>query len=271
MAKNKAGKATVEATGVSLEGEELISCLAVAVMTAEPDQLRAELHMEHDKVDFHYFRMGAMLDRVQSGKLWKGWGFETFNSFVEQELGFKPRKALYLIQIFNDLLEAGVPWEVVKDVSWPRLKEISGVITKENAAEWVERAKTLTILQLQEVVAAHKTGTLTKSGTEPEASKTTSVSFKVHVDQKETIHQAVAKAKQEAGTEFDGVALEAICLNYLSGGKTKPQGLKATMKKAGYVDVLEAFEALWPEIDLTVNVPEPVSQPAVSVVADTDI
>jgi hypothetical protein len=39
-----------------------------------------------------------------------------------------------------------------------------------------------------------------------------------HDDQIETIELALERARQEMGTEFDVVALEAICMNYLSGG-----------------------------------------------------
>jgi hypothetical protein len=37
-------------------------------------------------------------------------------------------------------------------------------------------------------------------------------------DQKETILLALERARSELETEYDAVALEAICMNYLSGG-----------------------------------------------------
>jgi hypothetical protein len=37
-------------------------------------------------------------------------------------------------------------------------------------------------------------------------------------DQKETILAALERACAEASSTFDSVALEAICMNYLSGG-----------------------------------------------------
>jgi hypothetical protein len=40
----------------------------------------------------------------------------------------------------------------------------------------------------------------------------------VSADQKATILAALERARSEAGTAFDCVALEAICMNYLSGG-----------------------------------------------------
>ena len=37
-------------------------------------------------------------------------------------------------------------------------------------------------------------------------------------DQKDTILLALERARSELETEYDGVALEAICMGYLSGG-----------------------------------------------------
>jgi len=42
--------------------------------------------------------------------------------------------------------------------------------------------------------------------------------YHVHADQIETIQPALEGARRELGTEFDAVALEALCMNYLSGG-----------------------------------------------------
>lgn len=40
----------------------------------------------------------------------------------------------------------------------------------------------------------------------------------VHPDQLQTIEQALALARGEAGTQYDTVALEGICLSYLATG-----------------------------------------------------
>lgn len=43
--------------------------------------------------------------------------------------------------------------------------------------------------------------------------------YHAHEDQIETLQLALDRARSELGTEFDVVALEAICMNYLSGGE----------------------------------------------------
>lgn len=241
------------------KGEEAlvdpIEEVAKAVLSLAPEDALVELLNNVNNVDYNYLKVGGVLSRIQEEKWWMEWGKISFNEFVTTSLAYKPRKALYLISIYNDLVDCGVPHTKFEGLPWTILKEISSVVTKENVDEWVKYAKTLTLLQLQETVAKHKAGTLDKSSVEAEPSTTVSMSFKVHTDQKETIEQALDKAKHEAGTEFPGVALEAICLHYLAGGKTKPAGLKATMKKAGFQEVLESFGQIWPDIDLEISLP----------------
>ena len=99
----------------------------------------------------------------------------------------------------------------------------------------------------------------TEGTTAPDSSGVSTITFKVHPDQKETINNAVDKAMEDADTEFKGVAIEAICLNFLAGGntgKTKSLSLKGTMEKYTPHQVLEAFEAIWPEINLTAEMDE---------------
>ncbi len=57
----------------------------------------------------------------------------------------------------------------------------------------------------------------------PTASKRKTLTFKPHDDQFQTIKAALDKCKQESGTKHDTVALEYICLDYLSPAKMMPK------------------------------------------------
>jgi hypothetical protein len=213
-----------------------------------------------DNINFDYFKLGGVLSVIRDNKWWQqDYGAEMpFNKFLELKFGLHYRKAMYLIQIYNDLLASGVKWEQVHDVGWTKLKEISSILSTENVDEWVAAARELTTIELAEKVAKYKMGKLETSGLVPveTAEKVTeSMSFKVHKDQKDTIQMAIVKAKSEADTEYDAVALEAICLNYLSGGKTtKPKSLKSILEAYSPKEVLDAFELVWPGITVEVSV-----------------
>lgn len=208
-------------------------------------------------VDYSYFRLGGVLAVVQSNDEWfKDEGFDTFRDFIESKFGLQYRKAMYLIGIYTNIVEAGVPYQKFDGIGWTKIKEIAGVVTPDNVDEWVDRAKTMSTLALNAYVKKYLQGTLKKSDEKP-GTGPTQYTVKVHPDQKATIEQAVEKAMKEANTEFKGVALEAVCMNYLSGakvGKTKGTNLQALMNEAGYESVLNLVGELWPELDIKVVV-----------------
>ena len=207
-----------------------------------------------DSVDFSYFKLGGVLSVIQDNGWWED-DADTFKEFITERFGLHYRKAMYLINIYDRLVEANIPWEKVSGLGWTKLKELADILTVENVDEWVEKALTLTTLNLQEAIKAFKAGELSTDGTtDPDSSGVSTITFKVHPDQKETIVEAIEKALEEAGTEFKGVALEAICMGYLAGAtgkKAKPLSLMGTLEKHKPLAVLDAFEAIWPEINIT--------------------
>lgn len=208
-----------------------------------------------DAVDFSYFKLGGVLSAISDNDWWQG-DSPTFKSFIEDNFGIHYRKAMYLVKIYDGLVEAEIPWNKVSGLGWTKLKELADILTQENCDEWVDKASNMTTLNLQAAVKAFKSGELGTDGTtDPDSSGVSTVTFKVHPDQKETIKEAIDQALEESGTEFKGVALEAICMNYLAGGSTKeptkPLSLQGTIEKYSPEQVLEAFEACWPDINLT--------------------
>jgi hypothetical protein len=75
-------------------------------------------------------------------------------------------------------------------------------LTPENAAEWVEKASKLTVLELQAMLKGQTAeGEKTTTGT----SDTQTFKVKLHTDQMETVQSALSKGKAEFSTEFDAV------------------------------------------------------------------
>lgn len=208
-----------------------------------------------DSVDFSYFKLGGVLSAIQENDWWVGEA-ANFRSFIEETFGLHYRKATYLIKIYNGLVEAEIPWHKVSGLGWTKLKELADILTQENVDEWVEKATNMTTLNLTAAVKAFKKGELSTDGTtDPDSSGISTLTFQVHPDQKETIKEAVEQAMEDSNTEYKGVALEAICMNFLAGGSTKPApkplSLQGTMEKYSWTQVLEAFEAIWPEVNIT--------------------
>jgi len=216
-----------------------------------------------ESVDYSYFKLGAVLSTIQDNGWWEDEA-PKFKDFIQDSFGLHYRKAMYLIGIYNGLVEANIPWSKVSGLGWTKLKEISFIqsdgspfLNPDNVDEWVEKAKSMTTLNLQAAVKAAKNGGLNADGTtDPDSEGVSTITFKVHPDQKETIKQALSQTMEEIDTEFNGVALEALCLNYLAGGSTKKvptPSLASIMEKSSVESVFEAIEAVFPELNITVE------------------
>lgn len=262
-------KAKSKAEEVSTEIDLIVSTV-VEIENLSRDAAVALGHSLSDNTDFNYFRLGGVLTVLVENEWFKELGYEDWVSFINSEYGLGKRKAQYLMQIYRGLVESGVKWDDVSGLGWTKLKELSHIMTKDNADEWVKLAKNMTVLELQEAIKKYKTaGSLNAQTDDDEqaaANKTgvSTLTYKVHPDQKETIVSAVEKGMMEIGTEFKAVALEAICMNYLSGetvaAKKEPSAVVVgdlsveLFQKHGWEKVLEMFDEAFPEIEITVKV-----------------
>jgi len=247
-----------KATKKAKTGEDLIVKTAHELENLGREDAYNLVRELSNEVDFSYFKLGGVLSVIQA----QGWfhddGYDNFKAFVEAEFGIHYRKAMYLVAIYNGLVESGVPWDKVSHLGWTKLKELAHIMTPENVDEWVAAAESMSVIQLQEYIKEKQSGTLETGSEESEAEveKITTMTFKVHEDQKEIIREAIEKAKLEAGTEFDTVALEAICMNYINSGANVAAkvSVKDVMEKAGWQEVLTIFEQIWPDINVSVEV-----------------
>lgn len=233
-----------------------------------------------DEIEGSYFKLGGLLNRINEEAWYADEGFAKLSDFVEDRFGIKRSKAMHLIKIYNDLTLSGVSWDQVGHLGWSKLAVLSGVLTKKNVKGWVTKAEQNTLLQLGEMVKQAKLGELSGSTDDVDPELTTKVSamtFKLHSDQKDIVGEAIDKAKAGTGTEFNNVALESICLDYLSG-PSKPaleedsdaehsdahdlaaapteftaEGLQDYMAHFDHMQVLEVFEILFPNVDITVH------------------
>jgi len=213
---------------------------------ADAKKMVAELN-ELSEVNF--FRLGGVISVIQAN----GWfaPFGSLKEFIEGEHGINYRRAMYWVTIYNGLIASEVPWSKVSDIGWTKLKEIVPVLTLKNLDKMVKLAKANTVLQLNAIVkgmtdAANK-GDAGGGEDDGEAQEVSTMTFKVHADQKATVKAAIAKAKDMAKTTVDTVALEFICLDFNGGADSVAKILaKLTLEQA-----LEAFSEAFPNASLT--------------------
>lgn len=224
-----------------------------------------------EDVESNHFRLGGVLSLIQEkSSVEDSWldGAASFRDLVQDKIGLHYRKAMYLIAIYRHLVEKQIPWESVKGLGWTKLKEMAQVLTPKNVDGWAKRAEKMTVLQIIDAVkkAQAKGGSDAKMG---ETSTVTTMTFKVHEDQKEVIRSALDKVKKATKTEFDTVALHNLSAAYLGNtitietveAKEEPQtkkmqlaSLKTLMTELGHEEVLGVFEKVFPKVDLEVTV-----------------
>lgn len=250
----------VDTSAAASVESDLIVKTAHEVENLKEDKALALVPKLMDTIDHDYFKLGGVLSVIQAQGWYMDKGFENFRGYVEGECGMAYRKAMYLIQIYNGLVASGVKWEDVKHLGWTKLKELSSILSPDNVAEWVGIAENMTVIQLQEYISKQTAGTTEAGAKESaaESKKTTTMTFKVHEDQKATIREALDKVKHETGTESDTVALEHMALDYLGGDhklKAVPT-LSELMKGKTVEEVLTAVGEVFPDLEMTVTVPE---------------
>lgn len=270
----KKEKKTTPAKSAEVLGPDLIQEASKEIEQLTKDDALKLAHDLVEDTDFNYFKLGGVLSSIQANGWWEGKGFETFKDFIEAEYGLQYRKGMYLIAIYNGLVEANVPWDKVKELGWTKLKELSTMLTHDNVDEWVKRAKNMSTIQLIEYIKSEKAGGGTESGTTTTTpSEVSTMTFKVHPDQKETIETAIEKQMADSGTEFKPVALEYICQNYMEstlGKKKKDAGeapdfatllkdqdklevMKTLFDTSTPEEVMGVFEKVYPNLNVTIE------------------
>ena len=242
-----------------VEGNLIVTLATQIEQMTEPSEVYAQINEVQNNKSLDDFKLGGLLARCRDMKWYKEAGYTTFKAFLtEQFPTIETRKAEYLMKMYLCLVESEVEWNQVKDIGWSKLARMASVMTKENADQWIELARTSNTTELLQAIKEAKQSPDTDAPipSEPVVKQ----NFSLHLDQKEVVDEALEKAKVEAETDFDAVALDAICQNYLSGESVAaPQmtgDLKSQMQEAGHITVLEIFEVLWPNIELHVSIPE---------------
>lgn len=261
----KVEAAQVESVETTPDVTDLIAKVALEIENLKEEKAFALVPKLMDSIESDYFRLGGVLAHIQSEGWFMDKGFENFRAYVEDGCGMAYRKSMYLIQIYNGLVASGVSWEKVKSLGWTKLKELSSILTPDNVDGWVATATDMTVLQLQDYIKAQTAGSTKETSAEKksdaaEVKKVSTMTFKVHDDQKATIREALDKCKHETGTEVDTVALEHICLDFLGGESKLKAGptlsLKDQMMAMSVEEVLETLGEAFPTLQMEVTLPE---------------
>lgn len=212
------------------------------------------------------------------GPVWRGWGFESFAHYAEEELGLKRRKAERLRQIWMNVevrLGDRVDRKLKKrlyNLGWTKVREIAPLLTPKNFEKWVSMAEEKTYADLtahtkvfrervaeardrRERIRLYETveetdeykeeeDLLDTVKTDPSGMKVNITQFAMFEDQRETVEQALKQAARVTGSDKRSRNLSLVCLDFVahSGlnkkGSNPVVGYLARMEKATGVRII---------------------------------
>lgn len=279
MDASKVKPAKGKKSGTTFLPPDIISQAAHVIENLDAQGAFAMANELLDGSEFNTFKLGGVLLRVNSEKYFttignEGKGYESFKEFVEIEYGFKYRKAMYLVEIYSAVIELNLTWDKIKHIGWTKLKTLLNsnlnLVTAENIDGWIKKAEGMTVLQLESAVKGATSNNGQAIENDP-GKEVTTMTFKLHPDQKDVLRTALEKAKEQGGFDTDTVALEMIATQFLgSPGFTTSTvsaepvaattfdgvSMAETFATLGYAKVLEFFEQAFPTIELSVSIPE---------------
>lgn len=190
----------------------------------EYGELRKEVLAIRDEVEDKSWNLAVKLMQVHDSSAYTEWGFGKWKDYVEQELAFKLRKANYLVSIaqwFGELNKPIQKW--VSDMGWSKAKELVGVVTNENAAEWKKRVKGKSVAQIQHMLEESQDESGSDDGAEggddqgkPASETSKRKAFSLFDGQQATVDKALAKAAEMSQSDKEGHNLDMICVEFLA-------------------------------------------------------
>lgn len=128
----------------------------------EAKNLRSDVISLRNTIESSYYQLGVSLKQVSERTLsdgvplWKSWGFVSFDDYCERELGFRQRKAYYLLDVAS-AVEKGVFCENdVERLGWTKAASLAplvnkGIINKKNVGDWISKTESKTCEELREM------------------------------------------------------------------------------------------------------------------------
>lgn len=208
----------------------------VTALLAEQDALDAAKALI-TQVDEAYFTLGGVLSHIYYEGIYKTIsadynGKKGFALYTAKELNVAYRKAMYLIDIYTTFRRLGADETQLSRIGWSKAKELTRFATVDNFDELLEAAAGMT----REELVPHLRSSYVdaETGQHVEQIQQQRRTFVLTGDQIQNVEIAISTARQNMDSDSDGVALDAICTEWLTiYGQTE-------MRLEDYLRFLEA-------------------------------
>jgi hypothetical protein len=205
-------------------------------------ELRQKVIEAKETVDVARWLLAEGLYGVHDVAAFSHWGYPSWESYVDNEVGVTVRTAQYLTAMYHyftvDIVEdvrkldfdnkvrldaEDIQDHIIKEVrslGWTKAKSLVGVVNRENYEEWLEKAREMTSKDLNKATKAFLKG---------DANPGPSEKFKrwgapLALEQHETVVGAVEMAKEITGSDKPGNCITLICQEFTASNMSMEKG-----------------------------------------------
>lgn len=161
-----------------------------------------------------------------------GEAYDRFQDWVEDQLGWKDRKAEYFVSIHENLTLAGAPKKALATIEWSKASQLTALPEAERQPGkiegWIKKAQDLRFLDLKsEVVNARNVSKAAEEGRKKpeEVEPKVKAEFYLAPPQAANVQLAITTAMKVSGSDKKGHCLDLICTEFLTG-RAEEAGVK---------------------------------------------
>lgn len=197
----------------------------------DPNELRKRIKAVAEEMQGSEMNLALLLEQASIRKLYKDWGYDSFEEYVSDDLGMDGRKCYYLISIVEQFRKSNTPIEVLERIGWTKSRAIAPMLTGPDGPKWVERAGRTPRSELEKQVQEAKGGEVFHT-----------MHFRLAEEQFEVVQEALAVAKIKAKSDKPGHLLTCLAMDFLSNiTDERGQALEWWVKKLEQVYSARVF------------------------------
>jgi len=170
-------------------------------------------HWNHGK-DLYEVRYSVVDDPLTQKEIpsFEFQGFDTWCQWADEELGLVRREAERHIQVYRKFgIELKGVFEVERDLlDHSKMHRICSLVTPQNCAEWIARARTMTCRELERARKAHSADAPTEYF---------HLGFELTLEEIEVCESALSQARRQLGHRRKGAALAALAREWVKSQK----------------------------------------------------
>jgi hypothetical protein len=183
----------------------------VSSILSNASSLREEAIRAKDMVEIGYMKLAKCLYDIYTQNVYQVWDFPNFENYIDSELQFNYRKAMYLVEIYNKALMLNMDMDRLERLGWTKAKELIRVVDQSNAEEWIEIAENSTAKELNFKVKTEKDSQRDKSSVIDDTPTITTITLKLGMVEHAIIKDALEESARLINTEDIALAFANIC------------------------------------------------------------